>query len=204
MSQSFHSIRTLGVLLFPEFETLDVFGPLEVFGMVPDKIKIMMLAEEHGLVKSAQGQSIWADCSCIDAPKLDILLVPGGIGTRREVNNPALIHWIKDRTANAELTLSVCTGAALLARAGVLQGRKATTNKLAFNWVVEQDPTVNWIKKARWVDDGSIVTSSGISAGIDMSLYIISRLFGSSLRDELAKKAEYIVNTDSSFDPFML
>lgn len=204
MSQSLHSIRTLGVLLFPEFETLDVFGPLEVFGMVPDKIKVMMLSEEQGLVKSAQGQSIWVDSSCNDAPKLDILLIPGGIGTRREVNNPALIHWIKDRATKAELTLSVCTGAALLAKAGVLHGRKATTNKLAFNWVAQQDPNVNWIKKARWVDDGSVVTSSGISAGIDMSLYIISRLFGSSLRDELAKKAEYIMNTDSSFDPFML
>ncbi len=86
----------------------------------------------------------------------------------------------------------------------MLDGHKATTNKIAFNWVKKQGPQVNWIKTARWVDDGNVITSSGISAGIDMSLYVISRLFGEAIRDEIAKKAEYILSTDPANDPFKI
>lgn len=204
MNQQPTTLKTLGVLLFPEFETLDVFGPLEMFGMLPDQMTIVLIAEQQGLVKSAQGQAVFADHDWQNAPHLDFLLVPGGKGTRKEVNNQPLLNWIKFRSDNAELTLSVCTGAALLAKAGVLDGHKATTNKLAFDWVVAQGPQVNWIKKARWIDDGSVITSSGISAGIDMSLYVIARLFGEKIRDELAKRAEYVVSLDPSIDPFMI
>ncbi|MCL9685487.1 DJ-1/PfpI family protein [Legionella maioricensis] len=204
MNQHPPTRKTLGVLLFPEFETLDVFGPLQMFGMLPDQINIALIAEQQGLVKSTQGQAVCAEFSWQNAPHLDYLLVPGGKGTRKEVNNEPLLHWIKSRSARAELTLSVCTGAALLAKAGVLNGHKATTNKLAFNWVVEQGTQVNWIKKARWVDDGSVITASGVSAGIDMSLYVISRLFGEKIRDELAQRTEYVVNLDPSIDPFMI
>lgn len=196
--------KTLGILLFPEFETLDVFGPLEMFGMLSGKIKNVLIAQQAGLVKSVHGQAVLAEFDCQNAPHLDLLLVPGGKGTRKEVNNLPLIQWIKSRSAEAELTLSVCTGAALLAKAGVLDGHNATTNKLAFNWVAEQGPQVNWIKKARWVDDGPVITSSGISAGIDMSLYVISRLFGEDIRNDIAKRAEYSMNLDPSADPFML
>ena len=204
MNQQSSSLKTLGVLLFPEFETLDVFGPLQMFGMLPDKIKIVLIAEHQGLVKSTHGQTIFADFNWQNAPHLNLLLVPGGMGTRREVNNQPLINWIKSRSATTDITLSVCTGAALLAKAGVLNGHKATTNKLAFNWVAEQSAQVDWIKKARWVDDGSIITSSGISAGIDMSLYVVARLFGETVRDELAKKTEYNLNIDPAIDPFMI
>ena len=196
--------KTLGILLFPEFETLDVFGPLQMFGMLPEQISIVLIAEKQGLVKSNQGQEVLAEFDWQNAPHLDFLLVPGGKGTRREVNNQQLLHWIKSRAISAELILFVCTGAALLAKAGVLNNHKATTNKLAFDWVVEQGPQVNWIKKARWVDDGSVITSSGISAGIDMSLYVIARLFGEKIRDELAKRTEYNLSLDPSVDPFMI
>ncbi len=204
MNQSPSARKTLGVLLFPEFETLDVFGPLEMFGMLPDQINIALIAEQQGLVKSAQGQAVLAEFNWQNAPHLDFLLVPGGIGTRKEVDNQPLLHWIKSRSALTDITLSVCTGAALLAKAGVLDGHKATTNKLAFNWVAEQGSQVIWIRNARWVDDGSVITSSGISAGIDMSLYVISRLFGEKTRDEIAQRAEYIANLDPSQDPFMI
>lgn len=203
MNQEPLSKKTLGVLLFPEFETLDVFGPLQMFGMIPDKLNILLIAEQQGIIKSAQGQFILTDFNWLDAPHLDYLLVPGGMGTRKEVNNQRLISWIKSRSAEADITLSVCTGAALLAKAGVLDGHKATSNKFAFNWVVEQGPKVNWIKKARWVDDGTVITSSGISAGMDMSLYVIARLFGEEVRDELARKTEYTPSLDPSIDPFM-
>ncbi len=198
------NLKTLGILLFPKFETLDVFGPLQMFGMLTDKINIVMISQQKGPVKSNQGQTVNTDFSWEDAPPLDILLVPGGMGTRTEVNNQELINWISSRAASTELTLSVCTGAALLARAGVLDHHKATTNKVAFDWVMEQGPLVNWIKQARWVDDGPVITSSGISAGIDMSLYVISRLYGEQVRDEIAKKAEYVLNQDPLNDPFHL
>lgn len=204
MHQSSLAPKTLGVLLFPEFETLDVFGPLEMFGMLPNQINSVLISQHAGLVKSVHGHAVFAQFDCQNAPHLDLLLVPGGQGTRKEVNNEPLIQWIKSRSAEADLTLSVCTGAALLAKAGVLDGHNATTNKLAFNWVAEQGPKVNWIKKARWVDDGPVITSSGISAGIDMSLYVISRLFGEDVRNDLAKRAEYTMNLDPSVDPFML
>ncbi len=197
-------IKTLGILLFPDFETLDVFGPLEMFGNLPGKISVVMISEHQGLVKSAQGQAVLTDYNWQNAPHLDFLLVPGDIGTRREVNNLPLLDWIKLRSANTEITLSVCTGAALLAKAGVLDGHKATTNKLAFNWVVEQGSQVEWVKQARWVDDGHVITSSGVSAGIDMSLYVVSRLFGENTRDQLARHAEYIVCNDCCIDPFMV
>lgn len=195
-------MKTLGILLFPGFETLDVFGPLEMFGKIPDKIKILLISENGQLVESAQGQSVMCDFDLKHAPHLDLLLVPGGMGTRKEVSNPILLDWINTRFSQSELTLSVCTGAALLARSGVLNGHKATTNKLAFDWVSAQSKQVTWIRCARWVDAGKIITSSGISAGIDMSLYVIARLFGENIRDEVAKKAEYVVNTDSLADPF--
>ena len=108
--------------------------------------------------------------------RFDLILVPGGIGTRREVDNPRLLEWLNQRAAAAILVTSVCTGAALLARAGLLDGKRATTNKRAFAWVASQGPEVNWIKQARWVEDGKFATSSGVSAGIDMALALIARL----------------------------
>ncbi|CEG57723.1 DJ-1/PfpI family protein [Legionella fallonii] len=196
MTQSPSSRKTLGVLLFPEFETLDVFGPLQMFGMLPEQLNIVLVAEKRGLILSTHGQAVFVEYNLQSAPHLDYLLVPGGKGTRKEVYNHHLISWIKTRSMLADLTLSVCTGAALLAKAGVLDGHKATTNKLAFDWVVEQGPKVDWIKQARWVDAGTTITSAGISAGIDMSLYVIARLFGDSVRDNVAKRAEYRIHQD--------
>lgn len=144
-------ITTLGVLLFPKFQLLDVFGPVDVFGLIPDKIKIVFIAQKHGLIKSAQGAEIIVDYDLTDVPQLDMLLVPGGIGTRNEVFNQQLLDWIKDIAGITKLVLSVCTGSALLARSGILDNHRATSNKLSFNWVMEQGPNVNWVKKARWI-----------------------------------------------------
>ena len=194
--------KTLGVLLFPEFELLDVFGPLEAFGHAKDWFRIVTVAERAGPVTSAQGPRAMADHGLADCPALDMLLVPGGMGTRREVNNPALVDWIARRAREAETTTSVCTGAALLAKAGVLDGRRATSNKRAFAWVAEQGPKVHWVRQARWVDDGTVVTSSGVSAGIDMALHLIGRIAGPAVRDETATRMEYEWHSDATADPF--
>lgn len=197
------SLKTLGVLLFPDFETLDVFGPLEMFGLL-ERLQIAMISEHGGLIQSTQGQLVHTEFHWNNAPRLDFLLVPGGMGTRREVGNQPLLDWIATRSAQTELTLSVCTGAALLARADVLDGLSATTNKRAFEWVMTQGPKVHWVKKARWVDAGKVITSSGVSAGIDMSLYTIARLYGEAVRDEVAQRAEYVVNPNADCDPFVI
>jgi len=197
-------VRALGVLLFPEFELLDVFGPLEAFGnlLVREHYRVLLVAEQAGPVASAQVARAVADHGFADCPRLDVLLVPGGIGTRREVDNAALMAWIATRTAEAELVTSVCTGAALLARAGVLDGRRATTNKRAFDWVASQGPRVDWVRKARWVDDGKFVTSSGVSAGIDMSLAIIARTVAPATAERIARLMEYAWHRDPDDDPF--
>jgi transcriptional regulator GlxA family with amidase domain len=196
------SSRALGVVLFPDFEVLDVFGPLEMFGNMTGVIDVKMVAEEKSPVRSKQGPSVTIDHRFDDCPRLDLLLVPGGMGTRTEVDNPAMIDWLARRVAEAELAMTVCTGTALFARAGVLDGRKATTNKLAFHWVAEQGPKVEWVKEARWVEDGKFFTSSGVSAGIDMSLAAISRIAGEQISNALAMAAEYDWHRDATWDPF--
>lgn len=194
--------RTLGVVLYPKFELLDVYGPVEVFGNLGPKVKLVMISEKGGSVVSAQGPSVVADYGFDDAPPLDMLLVPGGIGTMKELKNQALISWLQTRAEQAELVMSVCSGSALLAKAGLLDGRRATSNKKFFQFAVAQGPKVEWVKKARWVDDGNRVTSSGVSAGIDMSLHVVERLFGTKLAEAVAEATEYQWHRDADEDPF--
>ncbi len=194
--------RTLGVVLFPEFELLDVFGPLEMFGALYGMVQIVMLAEKRGEVASAQGPRAVAEQDWRAAPALDLLLVPGGIGTRNVVENAALLDFLRERAAAAEVVMSVCTGAALLAAAGLLDGRRATTNKRVFAWVAAQGPNVHWVEQARWVEDGKFVTSSGVTAGMDMALAVIARLFGADVAEQVALGTEYEWHRDPSWDPF--
>src|SRR5262249_49792683 len=118
-------IKRLGVVLYPEFELLDVFGPLEMFGNLPGVVDVTMVAQQQGAVASAQGPSVVAESGFSDCPHLDLILVPGGIGSRTEVDNPVILDWLAQRVAAAEVAMTVCTGTALFARAGVLDGRKA-------------------------------------------------------------------------------
>jgi len=167
--------RTIGVVLFPGFELLDVFGPLEMFGSAGGHFDIRLVSEDGQNVASRQGPASVVEQAFGDAVRYDILLVPGGQGTRREVNNKTLLSWLKEQAERADYVASVCTGSALLAKAGVLDGVCATTNKMAFDWVTSQRSAVIWEKQARWVEDGKFFTSSGASAGIDMSLALIPR-----------------------------
>jgi putative intracellular protease/amidase len=194
--------RRLGALLFPGFELLDTFGPLELFGHLSGQIDLVTVAEHAGPVASAQAVRAVADHGFADAPPLDLLLIPGGIGTRAEIDNPALIDFLATRVPTTELAMTVCTGTALLARTGLLDGRRATTNKAVFHWVTEQGPRVEWVRAARWVEDGKYFTSSGVSAGMDMSLAVIAKLMGQDIADALATGAEYDWHRDANWDPF--
>ena len=196
------SKRTLGVVLFEGFELLDVFGPLEMFGLAADHFEIRLISETGGVVASRQGPKSVCDDSFQSAPAIDVLLVPGGIGTRREVNNPVLLEWLNERSKQAELVASVCTGSALLAKAGVLDGLRATSNKLAFAWAASQSEKVQWQQQARWVEDGKVFSSSGVSAGIDMALAVIAKLVSQQAAEDAANFAEYTWQRDADCDPF--
>lgn len=194
--------RTLGIVLYSRFELLDVFGPAEMFGNLGDKVKIVMVAAKAGPVKSAQGPQVVADYGFDDCPQLDLLMVPGGFGTLAELKNETLLDWLRKRSEKAEIVMSVCSGSALLAKAGLLDGRRATSNKQYFQMAVAQGPKVEWVKEARWVDDGNRVTSSGVSAGTDMALHVIERLYGKEIAERLADGTEYQWHRDADRDPF--
>ena len=135
-------MRVLGIVLFPGFELLDVYGPVEMFGMYPDEFELRTVAESKGLVPSGMGPATAIDDTFADGRDYDLLLVPGGPGTRTEVDNNVLIDWLRAVSDRAELITTVCTGSAVLARTGLLDGRRATTNKNAFAWVEGMGPNV--------------------------------------------------------------
>lgn len=194
------SKRTIGVVLFEGFELLDVFEPLEMFGLAADDFEIRLISEHGGVVSSRQGPKSVCDAAFGSSPALDLLLVPGGIGTRREVINPVLLECLKTHSEQAELVTSVCTGSALLAKAGVLDGVRATTNKLAFAWASSQSEKVLWQRQARWVEDGKFFTSSCVSAGIDLSLAVFTKLVNHQAAEQAANFAEYPWR-DADWDP---
>lgn len=202
MSEAKKAKRILGGVLYPGFELLDLFGPLEMFGMVGRELEIVTVAEESGAVRSAQGPRAVADYGFAECPELDLLLLPGGIGSRRELANPAMLEFLREHSARAELTLSVCTGSAILAAAGVLDGRRATSNKLFFRVAVAQSGAVEWVPEARWVEDGPFFTSSGVSAGMDMALAVVAKLWGEQRATAISIGTEYERQRDPLRDPF--
>ena len=205
------TIRRVAVVLFDGFAVLDVYGPVQAFGSCrvptaggnPQRLfEMFSLAEQPGLIKPGGGPPSYAEYSFADAPDFDVLLIPGGFGTRHAVNNATLVSDLAKASQRAAVTATVCTGSALLARTGLLDGRPATSNKLAWDWVLQQGPRVKWIRRARWVDDGTIITSSGVSAGIDMALSLITRLCGRDIALAAARNMEYRWHGDASDDPF--
>lgn len=190
------------ILLFDKFETLDVFGPIEILGKLPDIFKLNLISPNGGLVESSQNVKVDTNLYTSENDIEKILLVPGGNGTREKVNDNDFINLIKNISNQSKYIISVCTGSALLAKAGILNGKRATTNKRAFKWVTEQGKDVLWIKESRWVKDGNIYTSSGVSAGIDMTLGFIEDLIGKEKALEISQRIEYFWNEDSKYDPF--
>ncbi len=203
--------RRVAVALFDGFTVLDVYGPVQAFasarlpradGSWQRLFEIVTLAEKAGPIKSGEGPTTQADHTFADAPAYGILLVPGGFGTRQAVSNAPLLLALTAASRRASITTTVCTGSALLARTGIMDGRPATSNKVAWDWVVQQGPRVRWQRKARWVDDGDLITSSGVSAGIDMALSVVARLHGIDMARQAARFMEYVWHEDAGDDPF--
>jgi transcriptional regulator GlxA family with amidase domain len=192
--------RTVGVILFTDFEPLDVFGPVEAFVIAPSPgvptreppFQVVTVAELAGPVVMRGGLRVIADHDFASCPALDVLLVPGGPATRTEYKNPALLRFLATRAKAVEVIASVCTGAVLLAAAGLLGGLEATTNRRAFDWVASvSPPDVRWDRSRRFVDTGQLVTSAGVSAGTDMALHLVERLVGEEAARAAAERMEY-------------
>jgi len=205
------SIRRVAVALFEGFTVLDVYGPVQAFAscrvVQPDGkrrpfFEIFTMARASGQIKTGEGPATWAEWSFEKAPDYDILLIPGGFGSRAAVADQPFLERLAQASRRARITTTVCTGSALLARTGLLDGRPATSNKIAWDWVTQQGPRVLWKRKARWVDDGDVLTSSGVSAGIDMALSLIARLHGREMALTSARNMEYVWHESPNDDPF--
>ncbi len=194
--------RDIAVVLFDGFELLDVFGPIEIFGMCPDRFVVSLVGPSVGPVRSAHRPQVIADAAYREAPVPEVVLVPGGRGTRLLVEDESCLSWVADWAKSAELVTSVCTGAGVLAAAGLLDGYRATSNKRAFAWAREQGKHVEWVPQARWVGDRDRWTSSGVAAGMDMALALIAHLHGDELATSVADRIELEWHRDAAWDPF--
>ncbi|SPO05588.1 related to ThiJ/PfpI family protein [Cephalotrichum gorgonifer] len=211
-SQSSLPPQNYGVALFEGFQALDVFGPVDVLNLLSATrtLKLSLIAPTLDPVTTVPaarptmiGQRIVPTHTYETAPDdLEVLLVPGGFGTRDLERTQPVVDFIKARYPKLRFLLTVCTGSALAARAGVLDGKEATSNKASFEWVASQRAWVKWQREARWVVDGNIWTSSGISAGIDQIFAFIEAQYGEDVAEALAKQSEYVRNKDPKNDPF--
>jgi transcriptional regulator GlxA family with amidase domain len=184
------------IVLFDEVEVLDFAGPFEVFAVTGRRRKlepfdVYTVAERLAPVSARNGLSLNPRHAFADCPPPDILLIPGGYGTRREMKNPMMLEWLARTAPGCELILSVCTGALVLGAAGLLDGREATTHFLAFDELRAVAPHATVREGQRIVDNGNLVLSAGVSAGIDMSLHVVARLLGVEVARETAHYMEY-------------
>ncbi len=185
---------TIGILLFDDAEELDWVGPWEVFTMaVMDlpEARVVTIAEREGPVRSAKGLRSLPDHAFADAPELDVVLVPGGQGTRREVDNPVLLDWLRKAASRCRWVTSVCTGSLLLHGAGLVDGRRITTHWGFVGQLRERAPGVEVLEGVRYVRDGNVVTAAGVSAGIDMSLWLVGQIWDVDRARRTQRAMEY-------------
>lgn len=186
--------RTVAIFIFDEVEVLDFAGPYEVFavtGAQTQAFDVFTVAETDQPVRARNGLMVLPTHSFATAPRADIVVIPGGYGTRPLLQNERVIAWVRKMDQEAQLTLSVCTGSLLLGRAGLLDGLAATTHHLAFEELRKCAPNSEIREGARLVDNGRIVTSAGVSAGIDMSFHIVARELGQEAAEKIARYIEY-------------
>nr|WP_319373367.1 DJ-1/PfpI family protein [uncultured Methanobacterium sp.] len=196
-------MREIVTILFDEFETLDVFGPVEILGRLEENFHLNFYSLKGGIIKISQDVPVWTNPLHSLNLKNYILMIPGGIGTRKLVEDEIFLECLKTLSLDAEYVLTICTGSILLAKTGFLDGKNATTNKRVFKWT-QQFPNVNWVHKARWVKEGNIYTSSGVSAGMDMTLGFVADLLGYEVAKEQSIQIEYSWQEDSRWDPFSI
>jgi len=209
-------VTRLGVVIFPGFALLDVAGPMQFFNQLsairPFELSIIAktidsvstVPPKH-TVPERKFQSVgeqWLPTHTFDnAPELDILLIPGGLGIRDKTIFNDVTSFIKKRYPTLQYLLSVCTGSTMIAAAGILDGKKATSNKYSWSFATS-NKDVNWVRKARWVVDGNIWSSSGVAAGMDMTYAFISTVFSPDIAKQLANVMEYEPHTNPEWDPF--
>jgi transcriptional regulator GlxA family with amidase domain len=188
--------RSVGIFVFDDVEVLDFCGPFEVFSVAgrqiaPGTLSVFTVAQTPGPLLARNGLSVNPKYTFAEAPAIDVLLIPGGLGTRPLLHNAEVIAWIGQRAAAAELVLSVCTGALLLAKAGLLDGLTATTHHGALDLLREVGPAANVRDDVRFVDNGRVITSAGVAAGIDMSFHVVDKLLGRDTAIATARHIEY-------------
>lgn len=193
--------KRVGIVLFENIEVLDFCGPFEVFSVTrlneerrqeePSPFEVLLIAEKAGPVLTTGGMQVIPHHTFESCPKLDVLVVPGGWGTRKELKNPVMLDWLRDRAAEVETLTSVCTGSMLLGFAGLLEGCHATTHWRSLDWMRESFPSVSVEYDKHVVEDGRIFTSAGISAGIDMALKVVARYCGETTARATARQMEY-------------
>jgi transcriptional regulator GlxA family with amidase domain len=193
--------KRIGILIFNDVEVLDFCGPFEVFSVArvdearrraePSPFEVLLVAETMDAITTSGGMAVRPMVSFSQAPALDIRLVPGGQGTRREVHNPAVLDFVRRQAQGCELAASVCTGALVLGKAGLLDGRRATTHWQALELLRELCPAVTVDAEAQVVDEGTVMTSAGIAAGIDLALLIVRRIHGEAVARATARHMEY-------------
>lgn len=204
--------KRYGMIVFPGFQALDVFGPLDVLNILSHSLEmnLSIIAQTLDPVStklaptSSFGQSI-VPTHTFDQPPadIDVLFVPGGFGTRAPGDQLApMLTYIRSTYPKLRYLISVCTGATLLARSGVLDGKTATNNKRAWHWATSTGPRTNWVAKARWVEDGNIWTSSGVSAGIDATLAWMAKVYGEDVAQIVGDAIEHESVMDPQNDPF--
>lgn len=193
--------RSVAILLFDDAEDLDFVGPLSVFSMAnrgldPEPFTIFTVAEKKKPLTTRHGLAVTPAFSFADHPPIDILIVPGGLGARREVHNSSVKDWIRNTASTAEHLLSVCTGALLIGAAGILDGIRATTHHSAFDKLQEIAPEAIIVRNRRFIDNGKIVVAAGVTAGIDAALYMIGKLVDTACATKVAEVAEYCPQTE--------
>jgi transcriptional regulator GlxA family with amidase domain len=187
--------KTIGIVLFPDFEDLDAIGPREALTMMAKgsggEWQVVLISEDGGPVQSFLGTRYMADHSYENCPKLGVILVPGGLGTRNEMENQKHLEFVRRQGASCEFVTSVCTGALVLHKAGFLDGKQATTHWGAIPELQGLGGNTTVVNDQRWVHDGNVITAAGVSAGIDMALYLISLLKGAATAKRVQQMMEY-------------
>lgn len=187
-------MTTIGVVFFDDAEELDAIGPWEVFTMarhLDESLKVVSVSETGGTVRCAKGLRIEMDHSFADAPPLDVLLLPGGMGTRREVDNPAMLAWIANVAPDCQWVTSVCTGSLLLTAAGPAAGKRVTTHWGFIEQLRARGEAAEVLEKVRYVRDGNVVTAAGVSAGIDMALWLVGQIYDRATARRVQHLMEY-------------
>lgn len=183
---------TAGILLFPQVEELDFIGPFEVLSYLnklkPNTLAIQLIAKSDSPLTAFNGLRLLPDTTITKCPPLDLLVVPGGKGRLQAMKDPQLINFIQAQASTARFITSVCTGAFLLAEAGLLSNKKATTYHTAFAELAAYGVQV---QAAKVIRDGNIITAAGVSSGLELGFYLLRELFGASLAQEVAQKIEY-------------